>query len=112
MGIRGTVTCDGQPVPAGSIAFRPQESSRSPSAGAEIVSGEFVVPAEKGIAAGRYRVEILAMRKTGKSIKDPVFGPTDVEEQYLPAHYNSHSDLTVDVSVDSSAPLHFDLKSK
>lgn len=112
VGISGTVTFDGQPVQSGSISFRPSESTRGPSAGAAIVDGAFVVPADKGVAAGQYRVEILGTRKTGRSFNDPVFGATDVDEQYIPARYNNRSELTADIRADNSNLLHFDLKSK
>ena len=109
--IRGTVTLDGKGIPKGSIAFRPLESARSPSAGAEIVDGQFSIPAEKGVRPGQFRVEIIATRKTGKSIKDPVFGPTDVEVQYLPPRYNIRSELTADITADKADELNFELKS-
>lgn len=110
--IQGTVTLDGETIPKGSIAFRPLESTRSPSAGAEIVDGQFSIPAEKGVRPGQFRVEILAVRATGRSIKDPVFGPTEVEQQYLPARYNTRSELTADITENFAGELHFELKAK
>lgn len=112
LAINGMVTLDGAAIPKGSIALRPLESTRSPSAGAEIIDGQFSVPAEKGVRPGQFRVEILAMRKTGKTIKDPVFGPTEVEEQYLPARYNARSDLTAEITEDHAGELRFELNSK
>lgn len=109
--LSGTVTLDGAAIPKGAIAFRPVDSG-GPSAGSEIVDGQFFVPAEKGLRPGNFRVEITAMRKTGKSFKDPVFGQTDVEVQYVPTKYNVQSELTVNVPVESAEGLTFELTSE
>lgn len=110
--LSGTVTLDGAALPKGSIAFRPVDSAGGPSAGSEIVDGQFLVPADKGVRPGTFRVEITAMRKTGKSYKDPVFGQTDVEVQYVPTKYNVQSELTIDVPVESAEGLTFELTSE
>lgn len=109
--LSGSVTLDGAAIPKGSIAFRPVDSG-GPSAGSEIVDGQFFVPADKGVRPGLFRVEITAMRKTGKSFKDPVFGQTDVEVQYVPAKYNVNSELNIDVPAASEEGLKFELTSE
>ena len=109
--VEGLVTFDGQPIPKGTISFRPAENTHSPSAGAEIIDGKYFIPAENAPDPGRFRVEITAMRETGRSLNDPVFGPTDVEEQYLPPRYNTHTELTADISNETSDALNFNLKS-
>lgn len=108
----GTVTFNGEPVSKGSIAFRPMGSTESPSSGSEIVNGHFSIPGDKGLMPGEFRVEIQAVRKTGKTVDDPLFGPTDVEEQYLPTRYNKQSELTAEIVPGQSNELNFELKSE
>ena len=109
LAVEGSVSLDGTAIPKGSIAF---VSASSPSAGAEIVDGHFAIPAKKGLLPGQFRVEIRATRATGKTIKDPLFGATEEEMEYLPPRYNTKSELTADISESNANQLLFELKSK
>ena len=96
--LKGTVTVNNQPLQQGSIRFIPLQGTDSPSAGSEIKSGEFSVAADKGPLCGSFRVEITASRKTGRKSRDRMSGEmTDIYSQFLPARYNSNSDLTAEV---------------
>ncbi|MEA1949915.1 MAG: hypothetical protein U9N87_00905, partial [Planctomycetota bacterium] len=76
----------------------PTAGTTGPSAGGEIINGEFAVQADKGVLPGSFRVEITASRKTGRKTRDRVSGElTDVFAQYLPPQYNSNSKLTYEV---------------
>src|SRR5262245_38511749 len=68
--VSGTVTFDGQPVDGGAIVFLPQGDGASDRArsGSGIEAGKYAIPAEKGPAPGKYRVEIRWPRPTGKQI--------------------------------------------
>lgn len=100
--IGGDVSYDGQPVASGTIIFTPVEGTQGPSTGAGIEGGRYQVPAQKGpLAGGRYKVEITALRKTGKALPnmfDPNGQPLEDVEQFVPECYNTRSKLMVTVT--------------
>ena len=101
--ISGEVTFDGQPVADGYVTLSPL--GRGPSAGGRIQDGKFNIEREKGPMAGKYRVVLQAMRETGRMIPiDPALPDDTVAEtvQYLPARYNTRSQLTADLSPDNT----------
>src|SRR4051794_27321646 len=55
--ISGTVKLDGAPLEKGNISFQPVEGGLT-SSGAVISQGEYSIPRDKGLPAGKYRVEI------------------------------------------------------
>src|SRR5262245_59184815 len=65
--VTGTVKVDGAPLVKGSIEFIPVDDNgaiadHAPGGGATIQEGTYRI--EKGLAVGRYRVEIQGTRKT------------------------------------------------
>lgn len=68
--LKGTVTLDGTPLVEGSILFVPQQGTKGPTAGGKISEGRFSVSPEGGTFSGTFRVEITAVRKTGKKGKE------------------------------------------
>ena len=56
--VSGSVTYDGEPLPAGRILFTPAEDKPGPSAGEPIDDGHFTILAEEGPATGRYEVTV------------------------------------------------------
>jgi len=56
--VRGKVTYQGAAVERGMITFRPMKDAKGPVAGAGIVDGKFLIPAEKGPVAGPAEVEV------------------------------------------------------
>jgi hypothetical protein len=111
--IEGTVTLDGQPLPEGCIKLLPQEGTPGPTAGATIEKGRFTIDAAQGTFVGRFRVEILATRPSGRSVADPVTGEKVlVRVQYLPARYNAKSELTAEIAAGVPHRLEFKLASK
>jgi hypothetical protein len=56
--VRGKVTYQDAPVERGLITFRPAKGSKGPAAGAGIVAGKFLIPAENGPFAGPAEVEV------------------------------------------------------
>src|SRR5262245_54352242 len=69
--LTGKVTFDGQPVDWGSISFLPESGGTQRVAGGLIENGAYAVSEEQGANAGRHRVEIRWLKKTGKKYKDP-----------------------------------------
>ncbi|MFM8633657.1 MAG: hypothetical protein ACKOEX_02420 [Planctomycetia bacterium] len=100
--IGGDVSYDGQPVASGTIIFTPVEGTQGPATGAGIEGGRYRVPAQKGpVVGGRYKVEITALRKTGKTVPnsfDPNGQPLEFSEQFVPDRYNRRSTLVVTVT--------------
>ena len=89
--IDGTVTLDGQPLEKGSITFIPQAGTQGPTAGAEIVDGNYTISTAGGTFAGKFRVEITAAIVSGKiEIEGKIY---DKHEQFLPDRYNTASQL-------------------
>jgi hypothetical protein len=111
--IEGTVTLDGLPLAQGYIRLLPQEGTAGPTAGATIEQGHFSIDASKGTFAGSFRVEIVATRPSKRTAVDPETGQkVPIRQQYLPARYNTDSQLTADIAGNRSNQLEFALVSK
>ncbi len=96
--VKGTVHFDGSPVEEGSISFFP-EDGEARKASAAIINGEFAIPAERGPAPGKFKVEISWMRKTGKKIPSADPGiEIDERKEVIPAKYNTASTLLRDIT--------------
>lgn len=96
--VGGTVTLNGAPLEKGYIAFQPKPGTASPSAGGEIVGGKFLVSSAKGLLPGKFRVEITASRVTDRKVRDRLTGNlVPLEEQYIPAKYNTASQLELTI---------------
>ena len=101
------------PLPTGKISFTPLAGTASPTAGATITDGKFTIESEKGLKAGKFRVEIKAMRASGKAVFDDLSGgKVEKQEQYIPARYNSNSELVAEVKEGESDGLQFALSAK
>jgi len=104
--VTGQVMFDGTPVPEGSITFKRGSDSKAFSG--VIKNGAYEVPCEEGEMV----VEITAMREVpGKFDTSNPGVKVPLEEQYIPAKYNTAS--TLSAKVDSGhKSFSFDLKSK
>ncbi|MBN2296813.1 MAG: hypothetical protein JXM70_30590 [Pirellulales bacterium] len=111
--IEGTVTLDGQPLQEGYVRLQPQPGTSSPAAGAPIEDGVFSIASERGIFAGKFFVEITAMRPSGRMLTDPETGqPYQEKVQVLSERYNKATELTVEVVEGESNTFVFELDSK
>jgi hypothetical protein len=73
---------DAQPVERGAVRFVPIEGTHGPLNTASIERGEYRVDARGGVPLGVYRVEVEALKPTGKKVqKRGRFGPV-LEEEY------------------------------
>ncbi len=108
----GKVTFDGQPVEQGAISFAPMGNTTGPSSGGEIIDGHYSIARAVGPVVGTHRVEIQAMRRTGRQIESGPPAPpgtmVDEVEQFIPAKYNSQSELTAEISAGKNT-VHFEL---
>ena len=94
--VAGSVTFDGRPLEQGSILFVPVEGVQGIAAGGRIEHGQYRLSATDGPMAGRHRVEIRAVHKTGKMVKEStVLRMETVPEivELIPPRYNSASTL-------------------
>ena len=111
--VAGTVTLDGRPLPDGSLTLVPLGAG--PAVGATILDGNFAIPRPDGPIPGAYRVEILSIRPTGRTIPDPE-GPkgTTVAERknVVPDRYGSRSELRADVAQAGTNSFRFAVDSK
>jgi len=107
------VTLDGQAISRGSIEFIPASGTKGPSAGAQIVDGNYEVKEEKGPALGIYQVRIFAPGLTGRKVSAGSQGAagTMVDEigEMVPAAYNTNSTLQHEI-VGGENQLDFDLE--
>ncbi len=95
--VAGKVTVEGKPLEEGSIVFIPTEGTAGPTAGGRILNGSYAIGAPKGPVVGTARVEIRAVRETGK-ISTYGFDAGQKERvQYIPARYNDDSQLRADL---------------
>lgn len=112
--IRGDVTCDGDPVLRGTIAFEPVDG-KGVATGGKIIDGKYTLVGDAALQPGQKMVRIVATRKTGRRIQAQFAPPgtlTDEIERYIPDIYNTRSTLTCEVSRDGSHQIDFALKSR
>jgi hypothetical protein len=111
-GVEGDVSWNGSPIEDGSIDFIPVAGTGGPSVGAPIKDGKYFVPSDKGpLAGGTYRVELRAVRDTGKYPPGPRFAKSmTVREDIIPAEYNSGS--KIQKKIESADPNRMDFHLK
>ena len=106
--VSGMVTFNGEPIADGSISFIPTDGNGGPSAGGSILAGKYSIAQSKGPMIGMNRVEIVAVRETGKMVSYGA-GPEMPERiSYIPAKYNEVSELTEDLKQGHNE-IHFEL---
>ena len=104
--VRGSVTLDGQPIPNGEIRFYPIEGTIGSVSGGPIKDGQYVAKGRGGVPVGKCRVELRAYRPPSGSPKGKI--APGMEEgrpavQYLPAKYNTRSELTATIESGSGS---------
>jgi hypothetical protein len=106
--VTGTATFDGDPIAEGDIIFLSVDNSTPPGAG-KIQGGTF----KAEVPAGQKKVEIRASRmeplpegQTG------AMGETEMAVDYIPARYNSETELTAEVKEGGNNEFSFALTSE
>ena len=112
--ISGMVTLDGQPLPKGTIQFRPA-SQEATAAGAMIDDGRFTIPRGQGLVPGKYKVQIDSREDAGTPLaQGELPGAPDVSKKkpaaLIPARYNTKTELTAEVKSGGPNDFPFDLK--
>jgi hypothetical protein len=103
--VSGSVTFDGQPISDGDILFITPDGTRGPDP-AKVVGGKY----ELKTTEGRKRVEISASKIRPGGARGA--GGEPVPEEYVPARYNTQSELSTTVKAGGENVANFDLKSK
>ena len=98
---------DGQALEDGMISFKPAAGTAARSAGCAIVAGDYHIPAERGLPAGDYVVQVESHQLTGKTYIDVIRGK---QPEILPVRF-SEPPGTVTVSDDGSNQFDFSLTS-
>ncbi|MEW4570700.1 hypothetical protein AB1L88_22780 [Tautonia sp. JC769] len=95
--VTGQVLLDGQPLDEAHITLIPESSG--PAVTGVVQGGAFRIPPSEGPEPGPYRVEIDAVRPTGRIIEHPdLLGQTAEEtENIVPPRFNRASTLRVEV---------------
>jgi len=111
--LEGIVTLDGQPLDEGNVTFLPHPGTAGPTAGGQINDGKFSIHPAEGTFAGEFRVEISARRSTGQRVYDAeTRQEIELVEQFLPARYNTHSELEASVKAGEVNRFEFALESE
>ena len=103
----GIVTLDGNPLPNGVISFRPAEGNQAPGSGGVVIDGRFEVTVEKGLQPGKYTVDILVLKETGRMIQVVPGGPEKPER--VPVEVNESKQLEAMVTSDDKNRFEFHL---
>lgn len=70
--VKGTFKVNGAPLKSGRISFLPTAGTSGPATGTVIENGPFELPLAQGPVQGKHRIEIVAVRLTGKkNVKVP-----------------------------------------
>jgi hypothetical protein len=98
--LTGEVTLDDRPLERGSILLVPLDPSTGTAAGGEVRDGAFSLTGKQAPAVGAYRVEIRAMKKSGRKVQKAMGQPGELEDEVVEAvapRFNSATGLQVDV---------------
>jgi len=110
LALAGKVACDGQPLAAGAIAFKPLHGQAT-APGGLIQQGRFWIPAEQGADPGDYQVRIYAASSTQA---EPAPGQSERTSrpmvERIPRRYNEATTLQVSITAATSTRLTFDLQ--
>ena len=101
--VAGSVTVNGEPLPEGTILFVPDVGTEAVSGSSRIKDGQYEIGADKELTAGSYKVEVRALRGTGRILKteeqlDGDAAEYEEVEQYIPPQYNTSTTLRAELS--------------
>ena len=107
----GSLSVGGTALAEGRIRFFPLgEGIGSDS---EIVAGKYEIPADRGLSAGRYRVEVSFLKATGKKVPNYDGEPGAMMDEIIETispRYNRNSELAVDYDPSAEAQFDFELE--
>jgi hypothetical protein len=100
--VSGAVTFKGKPVANGKIWFVPNQASNAPTTVASIVDGNYVANGRGGVPVGVQKVQIEAYQSVSPQTapagpRPPTANLPRLGPQFLPAKYNTNSQLTLTI---------------
>jgi hypothetical protein len=109
--VSGKVTYKGEPVEEGIIHFEPQDGQGTGD-GAVIQNGEYVIPRDKGLSPGKYKVSIVigdGTVGTGDASPDAPKRPRTATpgKERAPPEFNTKSTLIREVTRDGPNTFDF-----
>ena len=110
--VSGRVTLDGQPLSTGAVTLIP--TGDGPAVGGTIEGGTFAVDRSEGPGPGTYKVEIISVQPTGKTITSPDDPTAKIDEvrNVIPVRYNVETRLEAEVKPDGENAFQFELSSR
>jgi hypothetical protein len=105
--VEGTVTLNGNPVDGGKILLLPADAG-SVKAHGDILGGKFALDTTNGPNAGKYKIEIVWYKKTGKKVTNDA-SVIDETQQVVPANYNVTSSTYIEIKPEMNTHA-FDMK--
>jgi hypothetical protein len=109
--ITGEVRLNGVPIEDGVIQFEPLDGQPSGD-GAQIIKGAYKIPADKGLAPGRYKIMIVAgnsMDGAGDASPDSPHAGKKQWREKVPPEYNEKSNVVREVTSGTNR-FDFDIK--
>jgi hypothetical protein len=93
--VEGSVTVDSIPFMEGLIAFEPIKTTPGPKVTAEIVDGKFIIGPEMGLQAGEFRIEIMGIPPSVRSMAEGKSPSESDRKRYREIHadFNVRSNL-------------------
>jgi hypothetical protein len=113
--LSGRVRVAGRPLHSGMVRFVSATIDRPTNAGAFVTNGEYTIPTDSGLAAGKYQVQIsgIGLEEQARANREYALGlrrNANIDEP-LPRHYNYESLIHVEVAADGGVVgFDFDLK--
>jgi hypothetical protein len=108
--VTGKITFAGEAIEDGVIEFDPLDGQGTKE-GAQILKGEYKIPKDKGLLAGKYKVRIHAGPEASSN-KEELPGPTgmqrNADDRAWP-DYNEKSTLTFEVKEGEANKFNFDV---
>ena len=114
--VSGKVTLNDQSLKTGIVIFEPLDGQDT-GGNAMLADGQYAIPREAGLKAGRYRVRVTA--GDGKTAVNPVDpdsppgpggGTNVISKELVPASWNTQSKQEVTVKPDGPNTFDFDIK--
>jgi hypothetical protein len=114
--VSGKAKLKDQPLANGIVMFEPLDGQDT-AGNAMLTNGEYAIPREAGLKAGRYRVRVTA--GDGKTADNPVDpdappgpggGTNIISKELVPASWNTQSKQEVTVKPEGPNTFDFDIK--
>jgi len=107
--LSGTVLFQGRPLAHGSIGFFTTDEAARRVSGALINQGRYDIPADFGLMAGTYRVQISSPESPENPSKVDMIGGLPINRERIPPDFNAQSKHTVKVLANGDNIFNFSI---